>query len=250
MKKLFLSILFFFVLAATLSQAGPIQQRILMLLTTQGAAKAVFTDDFSVDISGRWTNLTGTSLTYDGVSDNVDMTGTGVNLYNTAVNTISQYVAALVVADSEIGRFNGVYLRQVAIDATGTQSYTFRRNKDDDLSVRHCDGSSCTDIGGMLDPGVNQNDGDSIGIEVTGAGSATQWKLWWWDAQSPPSRESWGTCIWGKYISGQTATTCSSSNESVSDLGANYADSGKYVGLYDGGGTGTTTWDDWMAGDI
>lgn len=193
--------------------------------------------------SNAWVKLTGTNSNV--ASGVFALAADTVYLYATQTSTMSQY-AAVELASSP-NSYSGIYVRQVATDNSTTLAYALRQNNQDDLLLRYCTGVSCTDIA-TVDPGtIGEN--DSFGLEVTGTGSSTQWKVWYWDNATPPARESWGTCDYGVYISGQSATTCDTGNQAVSDLGSNYADTGKYAGLYHGGGD-TQSMDNWMAGDI
>ena len=195
--------------------------------------------------SGVWVKLTGADSS---VASNLLALGDStVYLYATPTDTVSQYVA-IWMSDAE-STYSGIYARQIATDNATTKAYALRHNVADELVVRYCTGTSCTTIGNAMDPGyIGAN--DSFGLEVTGTGASTKWKIFYWDNAAVPARGSWGTCNYGKYITGQTATTCTA-NEAVADLGANYADTGKYVGVYSGGiSSGNQNYDNWVAGDI
>ena len=253
MKKIILAIL---ILAFCVSISGAgITDKLRAVIAAKnaggGGAGQTFSDAFAYSdgelesvSSGVWEKLVGNDSSV--ASGLFGLVVDAIYIYATPVDTISQY-AAVQLNPVSVAAYNGLYLRHVDKDAADTKAYALRSNQSDSMSLRYCTGTSCTDIpASTISQVLGEN--DSIGIEVTGTDDATQWKVWWWDNVAPPARESWGTCKFGFYVSGQTATSCTT-NTSVTDLGANYADTGKYAGLYSGGG-GTQLFDEFRFGDI
>ena len=207
-----------------------------------------FSDDFTYSdgelesvSSGVWEKLTGSDSSV--ASGEFGIVDGSVYVYATATDTVSQYAA---IRRLTYDGYNGLYARQVAKDNATTLAYCLRGNQDANVVLRYCTGASCSTIHSITYTWTVFD--DSIGLEVIGIDDATKWKIWIWDGQDPPARASWGNCHHGVYITGQTATTCDTSNTAVSDLGANYADTGKYLGIYSGGGA-TDLFDAWIGGD-
>ena len=185
-------------------------------------------DDFSGDLS-KWTQLTTSGSNWTITADVLDDEETsGVIIYtDEQTSTISQWVMWEYVD----GNYKGAYFRST--NNSGELAYALRRhsNANADLVWRHCTGHSCSDID-TWDTTINP--GDCIGMEITGTGSGQELDVW--DLGSggcPVARGSWG-----------------SADDTLVNTSGNYADTGKYVGLYSGSGSGTGKFDNFSAGDI
>ena len=253
MKKTIL-IIILFALCVSISSAG-VTDKLRAVIAAKNAGSAeppsgqAFSDAFAYSdgelnsvSSGAWVKLTGSDAS---VSSGVfTILNDTVYVYDTPTDTISQYAAVQFLTG--VSTYTGVYVRQETNDSTATKAYCLRNNNGLGLQVRYCNGASCTDIDFHAAGDISAN--DSLGFEVTGTGAATQWKSWWWVGQAPPARESWGNCDFGVYVTGQSATTCDEENKAATAPTGNYADSGKYVGIYSGGDN--QPHDNWMGGDI
>jgi len=201
--------------------------------------------------SGAWVKLTGTDSSISG--GELIIQPSTVYIYDAQTSTISQYVA-VEYRPSSVTSYTGVYARQVASDNATTVAYCLRNNNGSAIAVRYCTGASCSDIASFS---VSIAEGDSLGLEVTGTGLSTKWKVWHWSSSAPPAYASWGTCDYGVYVTGESATTCTTTNSSgnvngdgdgsTNEVGQDFADSGKYLGIYSGGNA--QYHDNWVGGD-
>ncbi len=195
------------------------------------SGEVTISDDFSTDISSGWTEDDGNWI-YDSGNENVDAPANerGMLSNNTMLDNVNQYVAVEYdnIAASSYG---GFYLRY-----TGSYSdpgYAVRYNIGSaSFEWRSCatGADSCSTFATSSSHTLHA--GDYVGVEIEGTGNDTVVRIWDFGT-SVPARGSWGA-----------ATFTFTDNPSTA------ADTGKYVGLYDGGigAANFVTFDNFSAG--
>ena len=214
---------------------------------TAAAGGQTFADDFSGDLS-KWANTTNWEI-----SDGTLGTSTPANLlivYGTATDTASQYAAFKISTWGEPGYGPAVRIPDTAPGA-GDWNYTVEPWSDGNAYVILNTGNTYSqDIASCA---ITAATGNSIGIDVAGTSTGTTINVYYWSAQSPPARASWGSpaCVYKmdgtacSYASPATACACLQTD----CVPSNYANTGLYVGIADQTAY-VTLLDDFAAGDI
>lgn len=200
-----------------------------------GGEPTTISEDFSTNpIGTRWTAEIGTFV-YDSGNENLDCvsSATGLLSHDTQLDTINQYVVVQYVSIPETS-FAGIYFR---FDGnTSNNAYAVRYEAAADRFLWR----TLTGVTGLGDIEFQAHSltiGDYVGITCTGTADSTIVKIW--DFGVSPPGDPHDPSSWG-------AATYTFTNNPDSDK---RADSGRYVGLYDGGtNAAVATFDNFSAG--
>ena len=134
-------------------------------------------------------------------------------LYDTDIGSINQWgVVSVSYTDADASTYAGHYFRSDGNMANVAYALRYERTVTD-IVWRYCTGASCTTIA-TWDHSLD--DGDSFGYEVEGTGNDTVLRVWDFGG-SVPARGSWGAA-----------------DHTFTDNPASAANTGTYIGLYDG----------------
>jgi hypothetical protein len=195
-----------------------------------------FTEDFSSDPAGNWTNLYGTA-SYDSTNDEIDITA-DYYIYGTNLSGVNQYAKAKFTAGGN-PYGGGLVLRSTGTAADGwyVLAKAFGTNT---WYLSFCDNVGDGWAEDMVDntSGPTLAAGDSVGVTITGTGTSTTVRVWKNPTNAAPvSAEYWD--------SGSDGPDFSLSLSGYA--GSNFCNTGLRVGV---GGWGTLSFDDVSGGDI
>ena len=182
--------------------------------STQGAS--AITDDFA-DTDAKWTTLAGTAWSITGGLFQ-SASASGVEVYTDAqTSTVTQTLQAQW--RNSVPNYGGVYFRSTNNDAE--YAYALRYSNVKGWEWRYCTGTTCTTIQNNTDNGVSSgthfvsDTEDYFAVQVTGTGDSTVVGVQ--DCGASP-------CTLGSF----------SANFTFEANPAQVADTGKYVGVYNG----------------
>ena len=176
-------------------------------------------DDFSGSGAppSKWTEIHG-SWSESGGTFSIDANiSNSLVYYSDAITcALDQWVR---VEFSDVGRANGVVLRQVSTDDTAVRYVVIYDETLGNVNWSYCTGStpSCTIIDSSSVSSFLLVNGDSLGFQVIGTGANTEISVWKNPIGANPS--AWGSPLWNN-----------------SNLTGNFADTGQHVGLFIGSG--------------